>query len=102
MQETKHGCIPLPAGRVPIQVVGIRADERQHCGQGSPRLLATMQQDRADVYVRSAVPNPAANSFTIHLSKAVSVSTSVAWFVVNQGRWERRATCLIWRSSYAT
>ena len=31
----------------------------------------------------SAVPNIAASSFTVHLSKAVSASTSVAWFVVN-------------------
>ena len=41
-------------------------------------VLATMQQDRAGVYVRSAVPNATASSFTIHLSKAVTASTSVA------------------------
>ena len=46
-------------------------------------VLATMQQDRAGVYVRSAVPNAATSSFTINLSKAVTASTSVAWFVVN-------------------
>jgi hypothetical protein len=46
-------------------------------------ILATLQQDHAGVYVRSAVPNPAASSFTIYLSKEVTVSTSVAWFVVN-------------------
>src|SRR5215472_14616978 len=45
--------------------------------------LATLQQDRAGVYVRSAVPNVTGSSFTIHLNKAVSASTSVAWFVVN-------------------
>ena len=44
-------------------------------------VLGTMQQDRAGV--RSAVPNAAASSFTIHLSKAVTASTSVAWFAVN-------------------
>jgi hypothetical protein len=46
-------------------------------------VLATLQQDHTGVYVRSAVPNPAASSFTIHLAKAVTVSTNVAWFVVN-------------------
>ena len=46
-------------------------------------VLATLQQDRAGVWVRSAVPNVAASSFTIHLSKAVSARAKVAWFVVN-------------------
>jgi hypothetical protein len=46
-------------------------------------VLATLQQDRAGVWVRSAVPNVAASSFTVHLSKAVSASTGVAWFILN-------------------
>jgi hypothetical protein len=46
-------------------------------------VLATVQQDRSGVWVRSAVPNVAASSFTIHLSKAVSASTRVAWFVLD-------------------
>jgi hypothetical protein len=46
-------------------------------------VLATMQQDRPGVWVRSAVPNVAGNSFTISLNKAVTVATDVAWFVVN-------------------
>jgi hypothetical protein len=46
-------------------------------------VLATLQQDRAGVWVRSAVPNIAKSSFTVHLSKAPSASTSVAWFIVN-------------------
>ncbi len=46
-------------------------------------VLATLQQDRAGVWVRSAVPNVAGSSFTIHLNKAVAASTTVAWFVVN-------------------
>ena len=46
-------------------------------------MLATLQQDRAGVWVRSAVPNIAGGSFTIHLSKAVTASITVAWFVVN-------------------
>jgi hypothetical protein len=46
-------------------------------------VLATLQQDRAGVWVRSAVPNVAGSSFTVHLSKAVPASTKVAWFMVN-------------------
>lgn len=44
---------------------------------------ATLQQDRAGVWVRSVVPKVSAGSFTVHLSKAVSARTTVAWFVVN-------------------
>ncbi len=46
-------------------------------------VLATLQQDVPGVWVRSAVPNVTARSFTVHLSKAVSARTKVAWFVVN-------------------
>ena len=46
-------------------------------------VLATLQQNLSGVYVRSAVPNVPGSSFTIHLSKAVSASAKVAWFVVN-------------------
>ena len=46
-------------------------------------MLATLQQDKTGLYVRSAVPNVPGSSFTIHLSKAVTASITVAWFVVN-------------------
>jgi hypothetical protein len=46
-------------------------------------VLATLQQDVPGVWVRSAVPNSAGSSFTVHLSKAVPASTKIAWFVVN-------------------
>jgi len=46
-------------------------------------VLATLQQDVPGVWVRSAVPNVTAKSFTVHLSKAVSAKTKVAWFVLN-------------------
>jgi hypothetical protein len=46
-------------------------------------VLATLQQDRAGVWVRSVVPNTAPGAFTIHLNKAVTASITVAWFVVN-------------------
>ena len=49
---------------------------------GQP-VLATLQQDRAGVWVQSVVPKVSTHSFTVHLSKAVSSRTTVAWFVVN-------------------
>jgi hypothetical protein len=46
-------------------------------------VLATLQQNLSGVYVRAAVPNIAAGSFTVYLSKAPSASAKVAWFVVS-------------------
>ena len=46
-------------------------------------VLATLRQDVAGVWVRSAVPNVAGSSFTVHLNTAVTASTKVAWFVAN-------------------
>ena len=46
-------------------------------------VLATVQQNLSGVYVRAAVPNIAAGSFTVYLSKAPSATAKVAWFVVN-------------------
>jgi hypothetical protein len=46
-------------------------------------VLATVQQDRPGVWVRSAVANAAKHSVTVHLSKPVPARTRVAWFVVN-------------------
>jgi hypothetical protein len=40
-------------------------------------VLATLQQDRAGVHVRSAVPDVARHSFTVHLSKAVPVRSQL-------------------------
>jgi hypothetical protein len=46
-------------------------------------VLATLQQNLSGVYVRAAVPKITGSSFTVYLSKAPTVSTKVAWFVVN-------------------
>ncbi len=47
-------------------------------------VLATLQQNLSGLYVRSAVPNVAANSFTVHLSKAApSGGAKVAFFICN-------------------
>jgi hypothetical protein len=46
-------------------------------------VLVTLQQHTTGVYVLAAVPKVSGSSFTVHLSKAVSAATKVAWFVVN-------------------
>jgi len=46
-------------------------------------VLVTPQNDVSGVAVRSAVPDVAAGSFTVHLAKAVSKKVTVGWFVVN-------------------
>jgi len=46
-------------------------------------VLATLHQDVPGVWVRSAVPDSAGSSFTVHLNKAAPASTKIAWFVVN-------------------
>jgi len=46
-------------------------------------VLATIQDDIEGVWVRSAVPDPAGDKFTIHLNRAAPTSVRVAWFLVN-------------------
>ena len=47
-------------------------------------VLATIQGNVVGVYVLGVtLVTGASGSFTIHLNKAVSASTKVAWFVVN-------------------
>jgi hypothetical protein len=73
---SRSGILTVAAGKSPATQTGVALTSLS-------LVLATLQQDRTGVYVRSAVPNPAASSFTIHLAKAVTASTNVAWFVVN-------------------
>jgi hypothetical protein len=46
-------------------------------------VLAVLQQNRTGIYVQAAVPSVSASLFGVHLNKAVSSSTKVAWFIVN-------------------
>src|SRR5262249_39893845 len=73
---TRSGVLTVAAGKSSATQTGVALNS-------ASLVLATMQQDRAGIYIRSAVPNVAGSSFTVHLNKAVTVSTSVAWFVVN-------------------
>src|SRR5262245_52568827 len=49
----------------------------------SSYVLATLQTNAPGVYVRAAVPNPAASSISIYLNSTAPAGTKVAWFVVN-------------------
>ena len=72
----RSGLLTIPAGASSGTVFGVPQSS-------ASLILATLQQDRAGVWVRSAVPNIAGQNFTVHLSKAVTASITVAWFVVN-------------------
>lgn len=48
-------------------------------------VLATLQKNQSGLWIQSAVPDPAGNTFTVTLNKAVAglVPIKVAWFLVN-------------------
>jgi hypothetical protein len=73
---SRSGILTVPAGKSSVTQTGV------HLTSAS-LVLVTLQQDRPGVWVRSAVPNVTAQSFTVHLSKTVPARTRVAWFVVN-------------------
>ena len=73
---SRSGVLTVTAGKSAVTHTGVALTS-------SSLILATLQQNRAGVFVQAAVPNVSGSSFTIYLSKAVSASTKVAWFVVN-------------------
>lgn len=75
-QFRRSGRLTIKAGKDFATKTGIRID-------AGSLVLATLQQDRPGTYVRSAVPNSAAGSFTIRLNTTVGADTRVGWFIVN-------------------
>jgi hypothetical protein len=73
---SKSGVLTVAAGSSKVTKTGVALTP-------ASLVLATLQQDVPGVWVRSAVPNVTAKSFTVHPSKAVSAKTKVAWFVLN-------------------
>jgi len=73
---SRSGLLTVAAGSAKGTVTGVALT-------AASLVLATLQQDKTGLYVRSAVPNVAGSSFTINLSKSVTASITVAWFVVN-------------------
>jgi hypothetical protein len=73
---SRSGTLTIKAGDSAVTLTGVALT-------AASMILATLQNDVPGVYVQSAVPDVSEGSFTIHLSKAVPTSTTVAWFVVN-------------------
>ncbi len=75
-QFSRSGRGTIPKGESTFTVSGVRIDPES-------LVLATLQQDRGAIYVRSAVPTDFGNSFTITLNQRVPQDTVVGWFIVN-------------------
>jgi hypothetical protein len=73
---SRSGVVTVAAGSSKVTKTGVALT-------AASLVLATLQQDVPGVWVRSAVPNSAGSSFTVHLNKAAPASTKIAWFVVN-------------------
>jgi hypothetical protein len=46
---------------------------------------ATLQTNRAGLYVQAAVPNESKGTVTVYLNKKVAAATKVAWFILERG-----------------
>ena len=46
-------------------------------------MLATLQTNRAGIYVQAAVASPASGKITIYLNKKVTAATKVAVIILN-------------------
>jgi len=71
------------SGIVTVEAGKSSATESNVALTAASLVLAMLQQNVAGVSVQSAVPDVPGSSFTVHLSKAVTASTKVAWFVAN-------------------
>jgi hypothetical protein len=72
---SRSGKLAIAAGRSSVTKTAIPVTS-------SSLVIAVLQTNRAGVFVRAAVVNPTARSFTIYLNKAVTATTYVAWFVL--------------------
>lgn len=73
---SRSGILTVAAGKSAVTKTGVALT-------AASLVRATLQQDVAGVWVRSAVPDVAGSSFTVHLSQAVAASPKVAWFMMN-------------------
>lgn len=73
---SRSGTIVIPAGRSRIVVSGVSLSAASFA-------IATLQQNRAGIWVQSAVPSAAGDTLTIYLNKAVTSNTRVAWFILD-------------------
>jgi hypothetical protein len=73
---SRSGKLTIPAGKASATKTGVSLT-------GASIVLVTPQNNVAGTAVRSAVPNVAGSSFTVHLAKAVSSAVTIGWFIVN-------------------
>jgi len=73
---SRSGLLTIGAGASDVIGVGVKLT-------AASLVLATLQENLAGIYVASAVPNVAGDSFTVHLNKATPKAAKVAWFIVN-------------------
>jgi hypothetical protein len=73
---SRSGRLTIAANQRSVTKTGIRVD-------AGTLVLATLQQNRPGVWIQSAVPHAAGDSFTIRLNKVVASAITVGWFLVN-------------------
>lgn len=73
---SRSGAVTVAAGSARVTVSNVALTS-------ASIVLCTIQQHAPGVAISSAVPDAASASFTIQLTKAVTTSTKVGWFVVN-------------------
>lgn len=73
---SRSGIITVRVGRSTVTKTGVPLT-------AASLVLATLQEHKPGIYILAAVPDINADSFTIHLSKAVPSRTKIAWFIVN-------------------
>lgn len=74
--SARSGKATVTGGNISVTVTGVSLTS-------ASAVFAIIQQNRSGIWVRAAVPNVAASSFTLFLNASVPASTRVAWFVVN-------------------
>lgn len=72
---SRSGRVTIPAGATSVVVPGVALS-------ASSMVLATLQNNRVDTWLRSAVPSTSADTITISLNKQAPLDTKVAWLVI--------------------
>jgi hypothetical protein len=73
---SRSGVAKVQAGNLSVRVSGLSLTS-------SSLVLATIQGDFKDIWVRGVVTNPGAGTFTIWLNAPAPAKVPVAWFVLN-------------------
>lgn len=73
---------PRTAGTLIVPAGANQASQPAPAVQSDSIVLATMQQNVANVSVRAAVPAAAGGSFTVFLTQAAPTNITVGWFVI--------------------